>query len=130
MENEDMDKSILPVKIDLAKTGLASCFKPYKVLMLEYAWATLTEEEPMGSGKLWLKVNELLPDDETKSRASIIFAANNFVDIELWAFKDKTGKGGHHRLYYPLFSEDEFWERLAESVKQRINISAGKKLLS
>ncbi len=130
MEKEDMDKSILPVKINLAKTGLDSCFKPYKVLMVEYAWASLTEEEPMGSGKLWMKVNELLPDGETKSRASIIFAANDYVDMGIWGFKDKTGKGGHHRLYYPLLSEDEFWERLAETVKQRINISAGKKLLS
>jgi len=124
-----MEKGILPVKIDLAKTGLESCFKPYKVLMLMHAWAALSEDEPMGSGKLWMKVNELLPDGETKSRASVIFAANDFVDMELWGFKDRTGKGGHHRLYYPLLSQEEFWERLAESVKQSINMSAGKKLL-
>ena len=124
-----MEKGILPVKIDLAKTGLESCFKPYKVLMHKYAWGNLTKDEPMGSGKLWLKVNELLPEGETKSRASIIFAANDFVDMGIWAFKDKTGKGGHHRLYYPLISQEEFWERLAESFKQRINFSAGKKIM-
>ena len=124
-----MEKGILPVKIDLTKTGLDSCFKPYKVLMLKYAWGNLTEEEPMGSGKLWLKVNELLPEGETKSRASIIFAANDYVDIGIWGFKDRTGKGGHHRLYYPVISQAEFWKRLAESVKQRINVSAGKKIL-
>ena len=124
-----MEQGILPVKIDLAKKGLESCFKPYKVLMLKYAWGALTEEEPMGSGKLWLKVNELLPEGETKSQASIIFAANDYVDMGIWGFKDATGKGGHHRLYYPLISQEEFWERLAESVKQSINISAGKKLL-
>jgi len=126
---DDMEKGILPVKIDLAKTGLESCFQPYKVLMHKYAWGNLTKDEPMGSGKLWLKVNELLPEGETKSRASIIFAANDFVDMGIWAFKDKTGKGGHHRLYYPLISQEEFWERLAESVKQRINFSAGKKIM-
>ena len=124
-----MEQSILPVKIDLAKSGLKSCFKPYKVLMLEYAWASLTEDEPMGSGKLWMKVNELLPDGETKSRASVINAANDFVDMEIWGFKDRTGKGGHHRLYYPLLSQEEFWERVAESVMQSINISAGRKLI-
>jgi len=124
-----MEKGILPVKINLAKTGLDSIFKPYKVLMLKYAWGTLTEEEPKGSGHLWLKVNELLPEGETKSRASVIFAANHFVDMEIWNFKDRTGKGGHHRLYYPVLSQAEFWDRLAESVKQRINVSAGKKLL-
>jgi len=129
MEKKDMEQGILPVRIDLAKTGLESCFKPYKVLMLMHAWATLTEEEPEGSGKLWLKVNELLPDGETKSRASVIFAANDFVDMGIWSFRDATGKGGHHRLYYPLMSQDEFWKRLAEAVKQRINESAGKKLL-
>jgi len=126
---DDMEKSILPVKIDLAKTGLESCFKPYKVLMLMHAWASLTEDEPMGSGKLWMKVNELLPDGETKSRASVIFAANDYVDMGIWGFKDRTGKGGHHRLYYPVISQAEFWERLAETVKQRINVSADNKLL-
>jgi len=129
MENEDMEEGILSVKIDLAKTGLESCFKPYKVLMLMHAWVNLTKEDPEGSGKLWLKVNELLPDGETKSRASVIFAANDFVDMKIWDFKDATGKGGHHRLYYPLISQDEFWKRLAEAVKQRINENSGMKLL-
>ncbi|MCW3988656.1 MAG: hypothetical protein NWE88_01115 [Candidatus Bathyarchaeota archaeon] len=129
MEKEDMEKGILPVEFDLTKSGLESCFKPYKVLMLKYSWLSLTEEEPKGSGHLWLKVNELLPDGETKSRASVIFAANDYVDMGIWDFKDATGKGGHHRLYYPVISEDEFWERLAESVKQKINESSGKNLL-
>jgi len=124
-----MVNGIIPVKIDLVKTGLKSCFKPYKVLMLEHAWGALTEEEPEGSGKLWMKVNEMLPDGETKSRASIIFAANDFVDKGIWNFTDATGKGGHHRLYYPLMSQAEFWERLADTVKQRINENSGRKLL-
>lgn len=129
MEKKDMKQGILSVKIDLTKTGLESCFKPYKVLMLKYAWTSLTEEEPQGSGHLWLKVNELLPEGETKSRASVIFAANDYVDMEIWDFKDATGKGGHHRKYYPLISEDEFWKRLAESIKRNINESSGRKLL-
>ena len=129
MEKKDMEQGILSVKIDLAKTGLESCFKPYKVLMLKYAWTSLTEDEPQGSGHLWLKVNELLPNGETKSRASVIFAANDYVDMGIWSFEDATGKGGHHRKYFPLISEDEFWERLAEAVKQRINESTGRKLL-
>ena len=76
-----------------------------------------------------MKVNELLPDGETKSRASIIFAANSFVDMNIWGFKDRTGKGGHHRLYYPLISQREFWDRLADTVKQRINENSGRKIL-
>ena len=129
MEKKDMEEGIIPIKIDLAKTGLVSCFKPYKVLMLEHAWANLTMEEPEGSGKLWLKVNELLPEGETKSRASVIFAANDFVDMNIWSFEDATGKGGHHRQYYPLISKDKFWELIAETVKQRINENAGMRLL-
>ena len=124
-----MEEGILSVRIDLAKTGLESCFKPYKVLMLEHAWANLTEAESEGSGKLWLKVNELLPNGETKSRASVIFAANDFVDMKIWGFKDATGKGGHHRLYYPLLSQDEFWKQLAEVVKEHINKYSGRKIL-
>jgi len=129
MEEKDMEEGILPVKIDLSKIGLESCFKPYKVLMLEHAWANLTKGEAEGSGKLWLKVNELLPEGETKSRASVIFAANDFVDMKIWSYEDETGKGGHHRNYYPLISKDKFWEQVAETVKQRINENSGKRLL-
>lgn len=123
-----MESDILHVKINLAKTGLESCFKPYKVLMLKYAWSSMTKEEPGGSGKLWMKINELLPDGKSISRASIIFASNLFVDLGIWDWKDKTGKGGHHRLYYPLISEDDFWGKLADSVINRINMNAGRKL--
>jgi len=129
MEKKKMKQGILPLKIDLAKTGLESCFKPYKALMLMHAWANLSEEEPEGSGKIWMKVNELLPSGETRSRAAVIFAANDFVGMELWGFKDATGKGGHHRKYYPLISQAEFWEQLAEAVEQRINENAGRNLL-
>lgn len=123
-----MEKDILTVKINLAKTGLESCFKPYKVLMLKHAWSSMTKEEPGGSGDIWRKINELLPDGKSISRASIIFASNLFVDLGIWGWKDKTGKGGHHRLYYPLISEAEFWDRLADSVISRINMNSGRKL--
>ena len=123
-----MEKDILNVKINLAKTGLESCFKPYKVLMLKHAWSSMTSEEPEGSGKIWPRVNELLPDGKSISRASVIFAANLFVDAGIWGWKDATGKGGHHKLYYPLMSEAEFWDRLADSVINRINLNAGRKL--
>ena len=35
------------------------------------------------------------------SRASVIFFLNDMVDDGILRYVSKTGKGGHHRVYYP-----------------------------
>jgi len=111
----------IEVKLDLKKQGLAMIFRDYEEIMVCHAWKDPT---PNGSGALWEMVNETLPDGKTISRASVIFAANRFVENGIWSFEDHTGKGGHHRRYYPLVSEEELWMAVAMAAQNKLNLSA------
>ena len=116
----------IEVKLDLKKRGLAMIFRDYEELMIRRMWEDPT---PIGSGVLWKTVNEELPDGRSISRASIIFAANRFVENGMWSFEDHTGKGGHHRRYYPLVTEEELWMAVAKAAQDKLNLSADTSVL-
>lgn len=93
--------------LDAEKTtpdDLHAIFRPYQVHALNVVYA---HPEGIGSGGTWREVNKMLAPD-TISRASIIFYLNALVDRELLGFDDKTGKGGHHRVYKPIMTWEEF----------------------
>ena len=108
------------MRLDTTKSGLDSLFKPYQGMLLEHLWSLNENEEvPIGSGKAWLW---LCGTPEKKSRASVIFYLNDMVDEGVLGFHDRTGKGGHHRLYYPKMDREQFAEYAAdEIVKGLIN---------
>lgn len=94
----------MPVfKFDPEKSGLRKTLREYEELALRYIWSV--GEEGAGSGKTWNAVNERLGEDKSISRASIIFFLNRMVDQGVLNFRDATGKGGHHRIYYPKLDE-------------------------
>ncbi len=90
-------------KFDPEKSGLRKTLREYEELALRYIWSV--GEEGAGSGKTWNAVNEKLGEDRRISRASIIFFLNRMVDQGVLNFRDATGKGGHHRIYYPKLDE-------------------------
>ncbi len=102
------------MKLDTTKSGLDSLFKPYQGLLLEHIWS-LNENEKVavGSGRAHVY---LLGTSEAKSRASVIFFLNDMVDEGVLGFDDKTGKGGHHRLYYPKMSRAQFAEHAVTQI--------------
>ena len=98
-------------------------FKEYQVYILEYIWKNVDKyENPIGSGKAWRFIQTT---DDKKSRASCIFFLNDMVDEGVLGWHDKTGKGGHHRLYYPLMTEKEFWGYVARKVYAKIVDASG-----
>ena len=102
------------MKLDTEKDGLDSLFKPYQGLLLEHIWG-LNENErvAIGSGKAW---EYLCGTPEKKSRASVIFFLNDMVDEGVLDFDDRTGKGGHHRIYYPKMSRNQFAEHAVRKI--------------
>ena len=54
---------------------------------------------------MWERVNEDLGEGKSISRASIINSMNRLVDQGILGYRDATGKGGIHRIYYPLLDE-------------------------
>ena len=73
-------------------------------------------KEGTGSGKSWMMANERLGTEKTISRASVIFFLNRMVDQGVLGFRDATGKGGHHRIYYPLMDEDGYKKYVLKTI--------------
>ncbi len=113
----------MEMKIDLRKNELAMLFREYEEIMASYAWGN--DIEPTGSGGLFRMTNEKLGEGKTMSRASIIFAANRFVDSGIWDYEDATGKGGHHRRYFAKATQPEMWRDLTETFLQKVVVASG-----
>lgn len=94
--------------------GLETHLRPYEAIALEEVWSAHERgESAIGSGAVWQILDEggvkATPDARnTVSRASVIFFLNRMVDDGVLTYRDGTGKGGHHRLYYPRVSRAEY----------------------
>ena len=92
---------------------------------LRYVW--WSKDEGVNSREVWGQVNSALEDKDigkqTISRASIINFLNRMVDEGILSYREKTGKGGHHRVYYPKIGiEDEknFKKEMAQRILAKI----------
>jgi predicted transcriptional regulator len=101
-------------KFDPSKDGLRKTLREYEELVLRYMWSV--GEEGTGSGKAWMMANERLGTEKTISRASVIFFLNRMVDQGVLGFRDATGKGGHHRIYYLLMDEDGYKKYVLKTI--------------
>ena len=94
------------MKFDTSKEGLYTLFKPYQVELLEHIWE-LNEEERTGINSANAHAY-ILTTQEKRSRASVIFFLNDLVDDGIMDYEEKTGKGGHQKVYFPTMRRDEF----------------------
>jgi len=102
-----------------SEEGLLTLFKPYQAALLEHVWE-LNRNERIGvsSGEAYrfLKVH---PD--SKSRASVIIFLNEMVEEDILEFEDRTGKGGHHRVYYPRMDREQFARHVVEKITDKLD---------
>ena len=107
------------MKFDTNQKGLFTLFKPYQAELLEHLW-DLNKKERTGfnSGEAH---RFLLGSPEKKSRASVIFFLNDMVDDDILDYEERTGKGGHHRVYYPKMNRDEFALFVTERITKKLN---------
>ena len=103
-------------KFDHEKEGLSKTLKKYEEVALRYVWTT--GEKGVSSGKAWLHVSKILMEEEeiTISRASIIFFLNRMLDQGVLNFRSKSGKGGYHRVYFPLLDEKGYKKHLLKTI--------------
>ena len=101
-------------KFDPAKNELRKTLKEYEEAGLRYVWSV--GEAGVGSGKTWVAVNERLDPEKRVSRASVIFFLNRMVDQGVLDYRSATGKGGHHRIYFPVLDEREYKKHLLKTV--------------
>ena len=112
------------MKFDTTKEGLNTLFKPYQVMLLEHIWE-LNENEKVGVNSSRAH-GYLLTTSEKKSRASVIFFLNDLVDDGILDYEERTGKGGHHRVYFPKMNRDEY----AAYVTETVTVKLGKVFLA
>jgi len=102
------------------QSGLSAIFQDYQILSMEYLWGK--KGGGAGSGEVWRNVNKSLKEKGKKiSRASVIFFLNDMVDHEILEYVERTGKGGYHRIYTPVFNEMGFKEHLAKMIISKLS---------
>ena len=101
-------------KFDPSQPGLRKTLREYQELALRYLWEI--EEEGANSGLIWKVVNEKLKPSGSISRASIIIIMNRLVDQGVLSYREGTGKGGHHKIYYPLMDEKGYKKYVAKTI--------------
>jgi hypothetical protein len=98
---------------DMSGEGLLTIFKPYQAALLEHIWE-LNKDERVGiNSRQAYKFLQDHPD--SKSRASVIIFLNEMVEEGVMEFEDRTGKGGHHRVYYPRMDREQFARPIVET---------------
>lgn len=105
-------------KFDHEKEGLSKTLKKYEEVALKFVWSI--GEEGVGSGKTWAITNERLGPDKTVSRASVIFFLNRMVDQGVLSYRTATGKGGHHRVYYPVLDEEAYKKHILKTIVESL----------
>jgi len=100
------------------KEGLGKTLKEYEEIALRHLWSQ--GEEGVTSGKAWKAVNERLGADKIMSRASVIFFLNRMVDQGVLGYRSRTGKGGYHRVYYPLLDEKAYKKYLLKTIVESL----------
>ncbi len=105
-------------KFDHEKEGLGKTLKKYEEVGLRYVWSM--GEEGVGSGKTWTNTNERLEHGKTVSRASVIFFLNRMVDQGVLNYRTATGKGGHHRVYYPVLDEKAYKKHILKTIVESL----------
>ena len=107
--------SFMSLEMDLSKTGYEMSFKPYQVLALRYLWTTKSGAKSL---EVWNHVKA--QPGGSISRASIINNLNAMVDNGILDYDEKTGTGGHHRVYRHRYSEAELKEYLASCIIRKL----------
>jgi len=105
-------------KFDHEKEGLSKTLREYEEVALRYVWSI--GEEGVGSGKTWANTNERLGPGKTVSRASVILFLNRMVDQGVLDYRTRTGKGGHHRVYYPMLDEKAYKKHLLKTIVESL----------
>ena len=101
-------------KFDPSQPGLRKTLREYEELALRCIWEA--DEAGANSGEVWRNVSKRLKEGRTISRASIIFHLNRMVDQGVLAYREATGKGGHHKIYYPLMDEKGYKKYVAKTI--------------
>ena len=104
---------------DTSKKGLETVMQEYHAICLSFVWEK--GEKGVSTREAWLHINKILiPKEKTISRASIIQFMRKMEEKGILKYWERTGKGGYHRVYAPLYTGAEFKELIAKRVIEKL----------
>jgi len=101
-------------KFDPSQPGFRKILKEWEELALRSIWNV--GEDGASSRAVWERVNEELGKGKSISRASIIVFLDKLEEQGVLDSRDATGKGGHHKIYYPLMDEKGYVKYLLKTM--------------
>jgi predicted transcriptional regulator len=101
-------------KFDPSKPGLRKTLREWEELALRSMWDL--REDGAKSKTVWERVNEELNEGKSISRASISLFLEKLEEQGVLGSRDTTGKGGHHKIYYPLMDEEGYLKYLLKTM--------------
>jgi predicted transcriptional regulator len=105
-------------KFDPSKPRLRKILREWEELALRYVWSM--GEEGAISLPICENVSEQLGVGESISRASVIVFMNRLVDQGVLAYREGTGKGGVHKIYFPLMDEEEYVKYITKTMVESL----------
>lgn len=115
------------IKLDVGNVGLGMVLKDYQEVAMQHLWKL--NGKGASSRDVWLAVNDNMPEKEggkaAISRASIINFLNSMVDNKVLNYTEKTGKGGHRRIYSAKYTEPQFKEWVVTTVLKALQRDFG-----
>jgi hypothetical protein len=100
------------LEFDTSQSGFNAVLKDWQLKAMEVVWAS---PDGANSRTVWIKVNQAL-HGETISRASIINFLEAMRKMGVISGEEKTGKGGHHWVYFPKLDETGFKKYIVEKM--------------
>ena len=108
------------MKFDTSKKWLQTLFKPYEEALLKHIWESNIEETGITSGQAHQFLQQTGNNKLTKSRASVIIFLNQMVEEGLLSYEEKSGKGGHHKIYYPKMNKEQFAQHAIKTITMKL----------
>ena len=112
IDKSDIGDYEMTLKFNPEKNGLTKILRDYQQEALKSVWKN--SEKGVISREVHEYVNGKM--DSSISRASIINFLNAMVDEGVLNYKERTGKGGYHRVYTPRLNESEFKKYVAQTM--------------
>ena len=104
------------IVFDTSKTGFHAILRDWQIKAMQAVW---NNPEGVNSRKVHQKINQVLKD-ESISRASAINFLEDMRNMGVLKGEEKTGKGGHHWVYYPAMGEKGFMKFIVEKLLARL----------
>ena len=109
------------MKFDTSKEGLQTLMKPYQAALMEYIWEiNKTERTGIVSREAHQYLHDTGDDELKMSRASAIFFLDDMVEEGVLEYETETGKGGHHRVYYPAMKLEQYKSYVTNSILDKL----------